>query len=179
MLPGKRCVFYAQCGQEPAPGGSAALQNPYRPAGRRFRPLFLIKAPFQTGAQIRRKLPGTGGVFHQNRLGPAVGIFQKKAGVVQKRKTERAPRLQRNTKLPDFRREGGAAAFAPILKDEDFSCLKPAAYAVDEKNTALRREKLEEALSREIRAGVTILVKASRSMAFEKIVDYLTAQTQK
>ena len=43
-------------------------------------------------------------------------------------------------------REGGAAAFAPILKDEDFSCLKPAAYAVDEKNTALRREKLEEAL---------------------------------
>mgnify|MGYP001080100912 FL=1 len=29
------------------------------------------------------------------------------------------------------------------------------------------------ALSREVRAGVTILVKASRSMAFEKIVDYL------
>ena len=31
------------------------------------------------------------------------------------------------------------------------------------------------ALSREMRAGVTILVKASRSMAFEKIVDYLLA----
>ncbi len=31
------------------------------------------------------------------------------------------------------------------------------------------------ALSREVRAGVTILVKASRSMAFEKIVDYLLA----
>ena len=29
------------------------------------------------------------------------------------------------------------------------------------------------ALSREVRAGVTILVKASRSMAFEKIVDFL------
>ena len=40
-------------------------------------------------------------------------------------------------------------------------------------------EGAKEALSREIRAGVTILVKASRSMAFEKIVDYLTAQTQK
>ncbi len=31
------------------------------------------------------------------------------------------------------------------------------------------------ALSREVRAGVTILVKASRSMAFEKIVDFLLA----
>ena len=31
----------------------------------------------------------------------------------------------------------------------------------------------KNALSRELRAGVTILVKASRSMAFEKIVDYL------
>lgn len=40
-------------------------------------------------------------------------------------------------------------------------------------------EEAKEALSREVRAGVTILVKASRSMAFEKIVDYLTAQTQK
>ena len=40
-------------------------------------------------------------------------------------------------------------------------------------------EQAKEALSREIRAGVTILVKASRSMAFEKIVEYLTAQTQK
>ena len=40
-------------------------------------------------------------------------------------------------------------------------------------------EEAKQALNREIRAGVTILVKASRSMAFEKIVDYLTAQTQK
>ena len=31
------------------------------------------------------------------------------------------------------------------------------------------------ALSREVRAGATILVKASRSMAFEKIVDFLLA----
>ena len=40
-------------------------------------------------------------------------------------------------------------------------------------------EEAKEALSRELGAGVTILVKASRSLAFEKIVDYLTAQTQK
>ena len=40
-------------------------------------------------------------------------------------------------------------------------------------------EQAKDALEREIRAGVTILVKASRSMAFEKIVDYLTAQTGK
>ena len=33
----------------------------------------------------------------------------------------------------------------------------------------------KNALSREVRAGVTILVKASRSMAFEKIVDFLLA----
>lgn len=33
----------------------------------------------------------------------------------------------------------------------------------------------KNALSRELRAGVTILVKASRSMAFEKIVDFLLA----
>ena len=33
----------------------------------------------------------------------------------------------------------------------------------------------KNALSREVRAGTTILVKASRSMAFEKIVDFLLA----
>lgn len=36
-------------------------------------------------------------------------------------------------------------------------------------------EQAKQALLRELRAGVTILVKASRSMAFEKIVDYLQA----
>ena len=40
----------------------------------------------------------------------------------------------------------GAAGFSPILLEEDFSCLKPAPYAVDEEKTALRREKLENAL---------------------------------
>lgn len=34
-------------------------------------------------------------------------------------------------------------------------------------------EEAQEALCRELRAGVTILVKASRSMAFERIVDFL------
>lgn len=34
-------------------------------------------------------------------------------------------------------------------------------------------EEAEDALRRELRAGVTILVKASRSMAFERIVDFL------
>ena len=34
-------------------------------------------------------------------------------------------------------------------------------------------DEAKNALSREVRAGATILVKASRSMAFEKIVDYL------
>ena len=34
-------------------------------------------------------------------------------------------------------------------------------------------DEAKNALSREVRAGVTILVKASRSMAFEKIVDFL------
>lgn len=34
-------------------------------------------------------------------------------------------------------------------------------------------EEAEDALCRELRAGVTILVKASRSMAFERIVDFL------
>lgn len=36
-------------------------------------------------------------------------------------------------------------------------------------------DEAKNALSREVRAGVTILVKASRSMAFEKIVDFLLA----
>lgn len=36
-------------------------------------------------------------------------------------------------------------------------------------------EEAQDALRRELRAGVTILVKASRSMAFEKIVDFLQA----
>ena len=36
-------------------------------------------------------------------------------------------------------------------------------------------EKAQDALRRELRSGVTILVKASRSMAFEKIVDFLQA----
>ena len=36
-------------------------------------------------------------------------------------------------------------------------------------------EQAKQALLRELRSGVTILVKASRSMAFEKIVDYLQA----
>ena len=36
-------------------------------------------------------------------------------------------------------------------------------------------EEAQDALRRELRAGVTILVKASRSMAFEKIVEFLQA----
>lgn len=36
-------------------------------------------------------------------------------------------------------------------------------------------EEAQDALRRELRSGVTILVKASRSMAFEKIVDFLQA----
>ena len=43
-------------------------------------------------------------------------------------------------------RAGGAAAFRPILTEEDFSCLKPSPYRVDEESTKLRKEKLEEAL---------------------------------
>ncbi len=41
---------------------------------------------------------------------------------------------------------GGAAAFRPLLTEEDFSCLRAAPYVVDEEATALRREKLEAAL---------------------------------
>ena len=41
---------------------------------------------------------------------------------------------------------GGAAAFKPLLLEEDFSFLRAAPYEVDEKATSLRREKLEEAL---------------------------------
>lgn len=40
----------------------------------------------------------------------------------------------------------GAAAFKPVLLEEDFSCLKTAPYKVDEKKTALHQEMLEEAL---------------------------------
>lgn len=40
----------------------------------------------------------------------------------------------------------GAAAFNPVLLTEDFSCLQTAPYKVNEKETALRQEKLEEAL---------------------------------
>ena len=41
---------------------------------------------------------------------------------------------------------GGAAAFKPVLLDEDFSCLKASKYKVDECATAERQERLEEAL---------------------------------
>ena len=41
---------------------------------------------------------------------------------------------------------GGAAAFKPVLIDEDFSCLKTVPYEVDEKHTELRQEKLQEAV---------------------------------
>ena len=41
---------------------------------------------------------------------------------------------------------GGAAAFKPILTSEDFSCLKTVPYKVNEKDTALRLEKLQCAL---------------------------------
>jgi len=42
--------------------------------------------------------------------------------------------------------EGGAAAYKPIMLEEDFSFLKPSPYQIDEETTALRLEKLEEAL---------------------------------
>lgn len=44
-------------------------------------------------------------------------------------------------------RAGGAAAFAPILKEdeEDFSCLKPSPYEIDEEKTAQNYEKLTDA----------------------------------
>ena len=42
---------------------------------------------------------------------------------------------------------GGAAAYKPILIDEDYSCLKPARhYSVDQEQTARRQERLEQAL---------------------------------
>ena len=40
----------------------------------------------------------------------------------------------------------GAAAFKPVLRDEDFSMLRASPYAVDEERTRLMREKLDEAL---------------------------------
>lgn len=48
--------------------------------------------------------------------------------------------------LGEAPQQGGAAAFEPILTDEDFSCLKPSPYEVDSEKTELRMEKLEEAL---------------------------------
>jgi len=50
---------------------------------------------------------------------------------------------------------GGAAAYKPILKDMDFSCLQPSPYEVDEKITALTQEKLEEALGGAIKVFVS------------------------
>lgn len=41
---------------------------------------------------------------------------------------------------------GGAAAFNPVLRDEDCSCLRASGYQVDERATAERRERLEAAL---------------------------------
>lgn len=41
---------------------------------------------------------------------------------------------------------GGAAAFKPVLLEEDFSCLRTSPYRVDEEKTALRSEKLSDAL---------------------------------
>jgi len=49
---------------------------------------------------------------------------------------------------------GGAAAYEPVLLEEDFSCLKPAPYKVHEGGTALAREKLEEALG----GGIPVFV---------------------
>lgn len=40
----------------------------------------------------------------------------------------------------------GAAAFQPILLEEDFSCMSASPYIIDEKETALQKEKLEEAV---------------------------------
>ena len=40
----------------------------------------------------------------------------------------------------------GAAAFKPILTEEDFSCMQTVPYEVDEARTALNREKLSDAL---------------------------------
>jgi len=48
--------------------------------------------------------------------------------------------------LTDTPVPGGAAAYNPILLTEDFSCLKPAPYKIKERETALRQEKIEEAL---------------------------------
>ncbi len=47
--------------------------------------------------------------------------------------------------LGEKTQSNGAAGYAPILNDEDFSCLKPASYEVDEKSTDLRYEQLMEA----------------------------------
>ncbi len=48
--------------------------------------------------------------------------------------------------LGEKTQSNGAAAFAPILTEEDFSCMKTSPYEVDEEKTALNREKLMDAL---------------------------------
>ncbi len=103
-------------------------------------------------AQGRRKVAVVGDM---KELGPgseqfhrAVGGYFAQAG---------ADRLIAVGDLARFMAEGAKAA--GLSQSDYFSTLDAA----------------KNALSRELRAGVTILVKASRSMAFEKIVDYLLA----
>lgn len=51
--------------------------------------------------------------------------------------------------------KGGAAAYQPIITNEDYSCICPAAhYEVDEEQTAQRMEKLEQAIG----GGIPIFV---------------------
>jgi len=64
--------------------------------------------------------------------------------------------------LTDVPVKGGAAAYNPILLDEDFSCLKTSPYKIDEERTALREEKVAEAL------GGALPVYVSRVSAFHK-----------
>ena len=103
-------------------------------------------------AQGRRKVAVVGDM---KELGPgseqfhrAVGGYFAQAG---------ADRLIAVGDLARFIAEGAKAA--GLSQSDYFSTLDAA----------------KNALSRELRAGATILVKASRSMAFEKIVDYLLA----
>ena len=103
-------------------------------------------------AQGRRKVAVVGDM---KELGPgseqfhrAVGGYFAQAG---------ADRLIAVGDLARFMAEGAKAA--GLSQSDYFSTLDAA----------------KNALSRELRAGATILVKASRSMAFEKIVDYLLA----
>ena len=103
-------------------------------------------------AQGRRKVAVVGDM---KELGPgseqfhrAVGGYFAQAG---------ADRLIAVGDLARFMAEGAKAA--GLSQSDYFSTLDAA----------------KNALSRELRAGATILVKASRSMAFEKIVDFLLA----